>query len=226
MAAGSVRCQVLATDYDGTLTDDGTGVAAPVLEGLRRLKSSGRRLVLVTGRLLDDLIDVFGAVDLFDRVVAENGALVYHPATREVKVLAEPPNAMFVQRLRQCGIAPLGVGKVIVATHVPHEPVVIQAIRDLNLTLDIVHNKDSLMVLPRGVDKASGFRCALDELGMSSRDALAVGDAENDDPLLCECACGVAVANALPSLKARAHMVTAAAGGMGVLEVIEAILRE
>ena len=44
----------LATDYDGTIAEDGV-VAEATLEALRKLKQSGRKLLLVTGRQLPDL---------------------------------------------------------------------------------------------------------------------------------------------------------------------------
>ncbi len=45
----------------------------------------------MTGRELPNLRRVFDKFDLFDRVVAENGAVLYRPQKREEKVLAEPP---------------------------------------------------------------------------------------------------------------------------------------
>jgi hydroxymethylpyrimidine pyrophosphatase-like HAD family hydrolase len=39
----------LATDYDGTIAEDGV-VADATLEALHELKHSGRKLLLVTGR--------------------------------------------------------------------------------------------------------------------------------------------------------------------------------
>lgn len=50
-----MRYVALATDYDGTLAHHGV-VDGPTLEALRRLKESGRRLVLVTGRELPELL--------------------------------------------------------------------------------------------------------------------------------------------------------------------------
>jgi HAD superfamily hydrolase (TIGR01484 family) len=72
----------LATDYDGTIAHDGV-VDAPTIAALEKLKAAQRRLILVTGRELDDLARVCDRLDLFDRIVAENGALLYGPATRE-----------------------------------------------------------------------------------------------------------------------------------------------
>ncbi len=90
----------LATDYDETLAYGGA-VAEDVRAALRRCKDSGRRLILVTGRQVADLEAVFGDLALFDRVVAENGAVLYTPATRRERLLAPPPPALFVERLRE-----------------------------------------------------------------------------------------------------------------------------
>src|SRR5512140_310791 len=119
----------LATDYDGTLATAGL-VDEPTLVALRRLKASGRRLVLVTGRQLDDLERVFRHLDLFDRVVAENGALVFDPASREARVLAPAPPSAFVSELNRRQV-PTFVGHAIVATWRPHETAVLETIRDL-----------------------------------------------------------------------------------------------
>ena len=81
---------VLATDYDGTLACDGR-VDRETIEALNRLRASGRKLLLVTGRHLPDLQSVFPQLELFERVVAENGGLLYRPATREEKLLAKLP---------------------------------------------------------------------------------------------------------------------------------------
>ncbi|RUZ09518.1 HAD family phosphatase, partial [Mesorhizobium sp. M7A.F.Ca.CA.001.04.2.1] len=80
----------LATDYDGTLAHDGV-VAKKTLTALERFKKSGRKLVLVTGRELPDLKGVFPELSLFDKVVAENGAMIYTPASEEERVIAPPP---------------------------------------------------------------------------------------------------------------------------------------
>jgi hypothetical protein len=80
----------LAADYDGTIAHDGV-VDAPTLAALERLRAGARRLILVTGRELADLRRIMPRLDLFDLVVAENGALLYGPANHEEQALAEPP---------------------------------------------------------------------------------------------------------------------------------------
>ncbi len=213
----------LATDYDGTLAADGL-VDSRTIESLERLRKSGRKTVLVTGRELPDLLRCFSRLDLFDRVVAENGALLYAPSTKKETPLAPPPPALFVDRLRALGVEPLSVGRAIVATWTPREKEVLQAIRDFGLELQIVFNKGAVMVLPPGVNKASGLKAALGDLGLSPHNVVGVGDAENDHAFLAFSGCAVAVANALPMLKAAADHVTDAARGAGVVELIDALL--
>lgn len=220
-----MRYQVLATDYDGTLAKDGR-VSDQTLDALTRLRQSGRKMVLVTGRILADLRQVFPQLDWFDRIVAENGALLFDPATGEETVLAEPPPPAFIDELRRRGIAGVDAGRVIVATWRPHENTVLEVIRDQGLELEIIFNKDAVMVLPSGVNKATGLRSALKSIGLSPHNTVGVGDAENDHAFLTLCECSVAVGNALPRLKERADIVTEGTHGRGVAELIDRLLAD
>ena len=129
-----MRYLALACDYDGTLAAEGR-VAPETVEALERLRASGRQLLLVTGRELDDLLAVCPHVSLFDRVVAENGAVLYHPARQETTLLSAPPPDAFIRALQARGMAPLSTGRVIVATWQPQETAVLAVIRDLGLEL-------------------------------------------------------------------------------------------
>ncbi|BBD41178.1 phosphoglycolate phosphatase (plasmid) [Aminobacter sp. Y103A] len=213
----------LATDYDETLADHGA-VTPAALEAIRKLKDSGRKLILVTGRELPDLKRVFAEHEIFDRIVAENGALLYTPATRKSRQLAPPPPPKFVDRLRQRGVEPLYVGETIVATLVPNETIVLEEIRDLGLELEIIFNKGAVMVLPSGLNKATGLLAALEELELSPHNVVGIGDAENDHALLRTVGYGVAVANALPTVKETADRSTRAARGAGVAELVGLVL--
>jgi HAD superfamily hydrolase (TIGR01484 family) len=218
-----MRYLALACDYDGTIAHDGR-VSGETLAALERVRNSGRKLILVSGRELEDLQRVFDRLDLFDRAVLENGALLYLPETREEKVLAERPPEEFVRELERRGVGPVSVGRVIVATWTPHENAVLETIRDLGLELQVIFNKGAVMVLPSGVNKATGLAAALGELGLSPHNAVGVGDAENDHAFLNLCECGVAVSNALPMLKERADWVTNGDHGAGVAELIDRML--
>jgi hydroxymethylpyrimidine pyrophosphatase-like HAD family hydrolase len=214
-----------AADYDGTLADDGA-VNELTVAALERIRRSGRRSLLVSGRQLEDLQQVFPRLDLFDRVIAENGAVLYRPADKKVELLAEPPSAAFVSALRARNITPLAVGRVIVASWEPQQDAVLETINDLGLELQIIFNKGAVMVLPAGINKASGLLAALRELGLAPINAVAIGDGENDHALLKACGCGVAVANAVPALRDAADWVTPSPRGAGVTELIKGLLRD
>ena len=130
----------LATDYDGTIAGDGV-VDKPTIAALERLRDSGRHLILVTGRDLADLRWVMPRLDLFDLVVAENGALLYNPANEETRALCAAPPPVFIERLREIGVAPLWVGQVVVATAGPNEGKMLGTIREFGLDLRITSNK-------------------------------------------------------------------------------------
>jgi HAD superfamily hydrolase (TIGR01484 family) len=218
-----MRFLVLCTDYDGTIAHDGR-VDDATIAALEDLRASGRKLVLVTGREIDDLQRVFERLDLFDRVVAENGALIYRPQTREERLLAEAPPRRFIEELRSRGVSDLSVGRCIVATWTPHENRVLETIRDLGLEMQVIFNKGAVMVLPSGLNKAAGLQAALEELNVSIHNAVGVGDAENDHAFLNICECSAAVSNALPAVKDTADIVLARDHGAGVTDLVREIL--
>src|SRR5205085_8771587 len=114
-----MRYFALAADYDGTVAHHGA-VDEPTLAALRRVRESGRMLLLVTGRELDELLEVCPQIDVFDVVVAENGAVLYTPATRETRDLAAPPPPAFIAELAMRGVEPVSVCRVLVAAGEPH----------------------------------------------------------------------------------------------------------
>jgi hydroxymethylpyrimidine pyrophosphatase-like HAD family hydrolase len=217
-----MRYFCLACDFDGTLATDGR-VLGSTVQALERVASSGRKLLLVTGRRMDDLRPVFPQYGMFERIVAENGAVLYRPGNRDAKVLADAPSEKFIAALRKHQV-PLEVGHSVVATLRPYDHVVLRVIRELGLELHVIYNKDAVMVLPSGVNKGTGLVAALAELGISRHNTVAIGDAENDHSLLSVCECGAAVANAIPTLKERADITTIEPNGKGVEELIEKLL--
>lgn len=216
---------VLACDFDGTLAQDGR-IAASTFNALRALEDTGRRVLLVTGRRLGELLSLLAdSVDIFDRVVAENGAVIYNPATKESRCVAEPPPQAFVDALLAAGVRNIEVGKAIVATWSPYEDIAFRVIKEQGLGLQVIMNKDAVMILPSGVSKATGLQQALHEIGYSARNAVAVGDAENDHAMLELCECGAAVQNAVQSLKDRADILLTGDHGLGVEELISMTIR-
>lgn len=214
--------RALATDYDGTLAHDGA-VNEATVEALGRFKAAGNKLIMVTGRELNELIAVCPCLPMFDLAVVENGAVIYHPDTGGIETLAALPPTEFITRLVERGL-PVQVGKVIVATWEPHENEVLQAIKDLGLELQVIFNKGAVMILPSGVNKAFGLTAALPKLGLEAAQVAGIGDAENDHAFLEICGYSVAVSNALPAIKEKTHYTTQGDHGDGVVELINMML--
>ncbi|MBI5531858.1 MAG: HAD family phosphatase [Deltaproteobacteria bacterium] len=198
---------------------------AQTLDALNQLHDRGMRLVLVTGRDLPDLRRVLPHLDRFDRIVAENGALLFDPASDRQELLGAPPPASFTQELERRGASMLRLGRVIVATRAPNEALLREVIAEQALDLHVIRNGNARMVLPSAVDKGTGLEAAMRSLGIACEDVLAIGDGENDLPLLATAGWRVAVANAVPALAAMAHAVTHASRGQGVEEIVDAWLR-
>ena len=220
-----MRFHALATDYDGTIAHNGA-VDDDTVAALERAKKSGRKLVLVTGRELPDLQNIFPRLDLFDLAVVENGAVIFNPKTKEVRVLADAPPPAFAAALKARGVFPVFTGHVIVATFQPHDAVVFRTIQEFGLELQVIFNKGAVMVLPSGVNKATGLAAALAQLGLSAHNAVGVGDAENDHAFMRACECSAAVGNALDAVKDTADIVMKGERGAGVAELIDRLVAD
>ncbi len=209
--------RAVAVDYDGTLAEHGT-VGRDVLAAVERARQRGLRVLLVTGRVLDDLRQVFPEVDRHvDAVVAENGAVVVSPAGK--RLLAPPVDDRLAGSLRARGVA-ASAGDVLLACAGADEPIVLEEIRRLGAACQLVRNRAQLMVLPEGVSKGAGLLEALGDLGISRHNTVAVGDAENDLSLLAAAEVGVAVANAVEGVRERADLVLERAAGAGVADLL------
>jgi hypothetical protein len=210
--------RAIAVDYDGTLTE--TDAPDPeVLAAIRRARGGGRRVVLVTGRILRSLLASFpDAERAFDAIVAENGGVIWLPGTG-ARVVAQPVAPELASALEGRGV-PVERGEVLLDTHAIHDQTVFQEIARLGLEVQLVRNRGALMVLPPGVSKGTGLLEALADLGLSGHSTVAVGDAENDHSLVESCELGVAVANAVPSLQNHADVVLGERAGRGVIELL------
>lgn len=204
----------LAFDYDGTIATEGR--LAPDTEAcLREVQRRGHKLVLVTGRILSDLHRVCPvAAKLFDRIVAENGAVLAAPGQPTRHLGPRVPDSLYEALL--AADVPTERGEVILATRTDYAEIVERLIAELNLDCDRFLNRDALMLLPKGASKRSGLEAALQDLGIDRKDAIGFGDAENDRELFVACGRKIAVGNAVPELKRLADVVLPGPNGEAI----------
>ena len=217
--------KALACDYDGTLaSEDRIGPA--VREALGRARKAGLRLILVTGRTFFELTRVCECLELFDAVVAENGAVLYYPGSAMIRDQGPPVPGRLLAELDRRGIY-YQVGRVIVGTARGDEGALKEALAAAGVTRDLIYNRAALMLLPAGVSKGSGVQQALRVLGLSPHDVLAPGDAENDLPLFDACGFSGCPGDSLPAVRERVDWVFPGVHGDGIAAAItEQILPE
>lgn len=216
-----MKLRVLAVDFDNTIAvnDRLDGDVAVVL---REAHSNGVLRVLVTGRILSELLPLLPAPDLFDVIVAKNRAVLQSPNARPI-ALSRAPDAALVAELSQRGIAH-HCGTCIVETSATASPEVLTIVQTLGLPQGVTLNRGRLMVLPHGIGKAGGLSEAIWRLGASLHSTLAIGDAENDQPMLDACEIGVVVAWASNPLKRCADEVIQATGPRAVALYVRDLL--
>jgi hydroxymethylpyrimidine pyrophosphatase-like HAD family hydrolase len=230
-----LRYLALATDYDGTIAEDGE-VQPVALAALRRAAAAPmgpgeprRKLILVTGRMPLDFMEghggtLFKDVRVFDRVVMENGAVMWDPAGHHIDLLGTPPSTAFLRELIRAGVHPIWVGAASVSTLRSDDHRVQRAIAASGERVEAIYNDGWATYATPGVNKASGLRAACADLGIDPRQVIGVGDSENDEAFMRVCGLPVAVANAKPHIKKMAAWTTRGACGAGVAEVVDAWL--
>ena len=213
-----MKLSVIALDYDGTITRDDR-LDTSMTDAIANVRRRGVAVLLVTGRRLDDLRRVAGTLDFVDGVVAENGALVHFPDGGLTTALAPPMPPAFVARLQKEGIQ-FQAGQYLIEGDAGAAPQMLAAIRELELPIVLVFNRSRVMAMSQGISKATGLRAALETLRKSARNAVAVGDAENDHELLRLAEVGAAVEWGSPSLRAAADIVISGDGPAAVADFV------
>lgn len=218
----SVHLTVFACDFDGTLAEEGQ-VDAATWDVLRAARMSGMVLILVTGRTLDSIVGAGPFGELFEAIVAENGAVVQFPKRNRVALPFGTLDERLLQQWHSLDL-PMEWGLAIAATVKPHDEALLRTLRTSRACATVVYNRNAVMFLPPGATKGSGLLYALEELGYSAHNVLACGDAENDRSLFEVAELGVAVANATPDLRSVADAVLAEPAGAGVRSLLSDLL--
>jgi hydroxymethylpyrimidine pyrophosphatase-like HAD family hydrolase len=215
-----VKLFSLALDYDGTIAR-GDRLDPDVRDAIALARARGITVLLVTGRILDDLRQAAGELQFVDGVIAENGAVLHFPGSDHTSLLAPGVSQAFVDELARRGVA-CRAGRSLVDAAAVDAPAILDVIHSLELPLVLVFNKGRVMTMPQGVSKGTGLHAALDTLRLSARNTLAIGDAENDHELLRLAEVGAAVPWGSPALRAAADVTLS---GDGTADVA-AYLRE
>ena len=213
-----MKLSAIALDYDGTIAR-GDVLEPAMREAIALARTQGIVVLLVTGRILDELRRVAGDLHFVDGVIAENGAVLHFPDSGRTSVLAPLVPEGFIAELRRRAI-PFSTGQCLVDGDADDAPRLLEVVRSLELPLVLIFNRGRVMTSPQGVSKATGLHVALETLRLSAHNAVAIGDAENDHELLRLAEVGVAVEWGSKALRAAADMVLTGAGPAAVADYV------
>ena len=213
-----MHLKILALALDGTLAENDQ-VAPATWQVLRKAKKKGFRFILVTGRRLEELAKIGPFETYFEAIVAENGAVIHFVASDTVIMPFGSVAADIIQELGTLNI-PLTRGMAIAATWKPNDQQILAVLAKKGFSVTLEYNREAVMLLPPGATKGTGLLAALQELGYSYHNVLAIGDAENDRSLFSTAEYAVAVANADPEIKKTTDLTLTLPNGAGIQEFL------
>lgn len=221
MPADLKQIKAIVVDIDGTLTDMSRLIN---LEAVREMRQMPIPVVLSSGNVICFVRAASKLLGASDMMIGENGGVVQAGYDAKPVILADieqcrlardvlrnefPNLEPLDETYRKSELAfrrniDLGKAKHIVAEHFPE--------------LEIVDTQFALHLKHRDVNKATGMRKIAEIMGIEAGNFAAIGDSENDLPMLKEAGLAIAVGNAAPDLKAVADYVSKASYGEGAAE--------
>jgi phosphoglycolate phosphatase len=221
MRADFKEIKAIVVDIDGTLTDMKRLINLDAVSEMRQMPIP---VVLSSGNVICFMRAASKLLGVSDIMIGENGGVVQAGYDAKAIVLADIGQcrlARDVLRKEFPGLEPLDETyrkselafrrniDLVKARHIVAEQFP---------ELEIVDTQFALHLKHRGVNKATGMRKIAEIMGIEPRNFAAMGDSENDMPMLKEAGFAIAVDNAAPELKAVADYVSKARYGDGAAE--------
>jgi phosphoglycolate phosphatase (TIGR01487 family) len=219
--------RALVTDIDGTLTDRNRRLDPQAMELIHRMTDADLPVILATGNVLPVALALHRFLGLDTPIVAENGGVLYrrvagrdvveHLADRRFALAAFrrlrrsglPARRLFTDRWRESEVAiEEGISERRLRAALAGLPVFVES------TGFAVH------LMQRGAGKLPALRRALEPMGLTPGDCLAIGDGNNDVAMLRASAFGATFPSASRRARDAADYVTREAYARGFVEAV------
>ncbi len=223
--------KILATDIDGTITDEKGRIHLKAVQWIRKLEEKGVKVILVSGRPLPFLESLSLFLGTSGPLIAENGAVV--KMNGQTKLLGDPKLAKeALSALRGNGL-PVELDEdnvyrqVDISIRLSADPEQISAvIREQQLPVSILVTNVMLHLVDKQVSKGGTLLKIIAELGIKPSEVVVSGDSYNDLPLFEIGAFNLAVGNAAQALKSKADKTAKELYGEGFSELIQDIFEK
>ena len=216
----------LALDIDGTLTTPDHTIDPRVFETLPAWDAP---VVVATGKAFPYPVALCHFVGIPERVVAENGGVVYAEDSVRFTVDRSRVDEAVEAYLERGGSLGWGAADTTnrwreteVAVSLDEDEALLRTVAD-EYGLDVVDTGYALHLKSPGVEKGEGLRAVAEMLGREAAEFVAVGDSENDVSLFEAAGRSFAVANADQRATAAADDVTDEAFFDGTLAALDAV---
>jgi phosphoglycolate phosphatase (TIGR01487 family) len=223
-----MKFKLLATDIDGTITDEQGRIHLKAAETIRNLEERGVIVTLVSGRPLPFVESLALFLGTSGPVIAENGAVVKIGTERTQLGDPELAKAALVELRKHFQMEfdddnRYRMVDVSIQKTLDPEPVQ-QFITAHKLPVNLLVTNVMLHLVDAEVSKGKGVKKVLEYLKIDPSETIVSGDSFNDIPLFEIGATGLAVANAPDDLKQRAKYVSESCCGAGFSEMIQRLL--
>ncbi len=213
------KLNLIVLDYDRTVTDQSLRFDERILEPLTKVRESGVKVALVTGR---EWGSIYPLKEWFDAIAFENGALVY-AKNKKYKYYTQK-NDVIKKLLIEQGIK-YTAGEVILSISLQDFNSHHQLFEKLN-DVEYIKNIGSVMILPNGINKGSAIQKIMKLLNILENYSLAIGDGENDIDMFRAAKYRVSIENSVKELKDISDLCIHKEASEGVLEFLNRILYE
>ena len=226
--------KAIAVDIDGTITDYNKKLHLEAIQSLRRLEDAGIPIILATGNVRAITYGLWRFIGASGPMVCENGGVVWHPDWNGPIVRADGARARecATKMAQDIEIDPKGI-----TTNAWRESEwCLFADEDLDAVnnwvsnsiysdLSVVRTGFAIHLMEPHLSKGEGLKVALEKMGLSPEDVLAVGDAPNDIPMFQLVGHSVAVGGCFDSLAAVAKVISPHPHGDTFAPLVDAILK-
>ncbi|MCL6588723.1 MAG: phosphoglycolate phosphatase [Firmicutes bacterium] len=219
--------KLLATDIDGTITDEKGRIHLKAVETIRGLEERGIPVALVSGRPLPFVESLALFMGTSGPVIAENGAVA--KLGGKIFKMGDPQAAQEAMALLKTKF-PLELDDdnryrmVDVSIQLGMDPEKIrQVIWEAQLPVNLLVTNVMFHLVDNRVSKGRTLLKVLGDIGVNPEETVVCGDSYNDLPLFETGAFRVAVGNAEPTLKAKADRVARLPYGEGFAEAVREI---
>lgn len=260
--------KLIAMDLDGTLLDMNKKISDKTKSYLKRLKAKGYIIVIATGRILNNAIDVTDGAEFANYVVSDAGGLIYDMQNNEIlakKVISKETISKICSRynddieyIEMCDLnyyhkytdknyPESNFSKIIkdIDSFIKNTDVIHISI-NMNNNLEKMYNylttnfndiesyfmQDSFSdnkwidISVKKVNKYEAIKIISERENIANNDIIAFGDSPNDLEMLKYCGIGVAIGNALNSVKEVANYVTKTNNEDGIMYFLEEYLKD